>query len=101
MEGSNGVMSGLVGAMGNAGGVIFAVIFRLHPAPFGKAFWISGVVVMVHISFTLLPQTPKCDSEGHQLATGVDPSPSQIRRMYYYAMTSQIKRAAPLAPEAF
>jgi NNP family nitrate/nitrite transporter-like MFS transporter len=44
-------MSGLVGAMGNAGGVFFALTFRLHPLPFGKAFWLSGIVVMVRSLF--------------------------------------------------
>lgn len=43
--GSNGSMSGLVGACGNAGGMIFAVVFRLHPA--GKAFLICGAVITV------------------------------------------------------
>jgi len=41
---SNGFMSGLVGAMGNVGGVFFALIFRFQPTPFGKAFWISGIL---------------------------------------------------------
>ncbi|THH33241.1 hypothetical protein EUX98_g1006 [Antrodiella citrinella] len=44
---SNGFMSGIVGAMGNVGGVFFALIFRFQPTPFGKAFWISGVVAAV------------------------------------------------------
>ena len=44
---SNGLMTGIVGAMGNLGGVWFALVFRFQPSPFGKAFWISGVVIMV------------------------------------------------------
>ncbi|EKM57612.1 uncharacterized protein PHACADRAFT_206503 [Phanerochaete carnosa HHB-10118-sp] len=44
---SNGLMTGIVGALGNLGGVWFALIFRFQPSPFGKALWISGVVVMV------------------------------------------------------
>ncbi|KAH8091841.1 nitrate transporter [Cristinia sonorae] len=44
---SNGFMSGIVGAMGNVGGIIFALIFRFGPAPLGKAFWISGTICAV------------------------------------------------------
>jgi len=41
---SNGLMTGLVGAFGNMGGVFFALIFRYCPAnAFSKAWWISGV----------------------------------------------------------
>jgi len=43
---SNGFMSGIVGAMGNMGGIIFALIFRFQPAPIGKAFWISGIIAL-------------------------------------------------------
>ncbi|KZT68488.1 nitrate transporter [Daedalea quercina L-15889] len=44
---SNGFMTGIVGALGNLGGVFFALILRMQPIPYGKAFWISGVVAMV------------------------------------------------------
>lgn len=41
---SNGLMTGLVGAFGNMGGVFFALIFRYCPAnAFSQAWWISGV----------------------------------------------------------
>lgn len=43
---SNGFMSGLVGSMGNFGGIVFAMIFRFQPSPIGKAFWISGIIVV-------------------------------------------------------
>lgn len=40
--------------MGNVGGVVFALIFRFQPAPFGKAFWISGIVAAVRsVAFSL------------------------------------------------
>lgn len=45
--GSNGIMTGIVGALGNAGGVFFALIFRFQATPLGRAFWISGIVTMV------------------------------------------------------
>ena len=39
--------SGIVGGMGNFGGIVYAMVFRFHPVPFGKAFWISGIIAMV------------------------------------------------------
>ncbi|KAI9569814.1 major facilitator superfamily domain-containing protein [Boletus coccyginus] len=43
---SNGFMSGIVGAMGSVGGIIFALVFRLQPLPIGRAFWISGAIAV-------------------------------------------------------
>lgn len=43
---SNGFMTGIVGGMGNLGGVLFAIIFRFDPSPPGKAFWICGVITI-------------------------------------------------------
>ncbi|KAF9446724.1 putative high affinity nitrate transporter protein 2 [Macrolepiota fuliginosa MF-IS2] len=42
---NNGVMSGLVGACGNLGGVIFSLVFRFQSQA-GKAFWIMGVICL-------------------------------------------------------
>ncbi|KAI0086011.1 major facilitator superfamily domain-containing protein [Irpex rosettiformis] len=44
---SNGFMTGIVGAAGNLGGVWFALMWRYQPQPFGRAFWIAGVVTVV------------------------------------------------------
>ncbi|KAG2156770.1 nitrate transporter [Suillus bovinus] len=43
---SNGFMSGIVGAMGNLGGILFAIIFRFEPSPPAKAFWICGIITV-------------------------------------------------------
>ncbi|CAL1702989.1 unnamed protein product [Somion occarium] len=52
----NGFMSGLVGAMGNLGGVVFALVFRFQPRPFGKAFWLSGIIAAgVNVLLALIP----------------------------------------------
>ncbi|KAK7682148.1 hypothetical protein QCA50_014735 [Cerrena zonata] len=52
----NGFMSGFVGAMGNLGGIIFALIFRFQSRPFGKAFWVSGVVAaVINILLAVVP----------------------------------------------
>jgi nitrate/nitrite transporter NarK len=39
--------SGIVGGMGNLGGIVCALVFRLQPVPIGKAFWITGIIAMV------------------------------------------------------
>ena len=39
--------SGIVGATGNLGGVINALVFRFQPAPVGKPFWIVGIMAVV------------------------------------------------------
>ena len=39
--------SGIVGGMGNLGGVAYALVFRFQPVPVGKAFWIAGIIAMV------------------------------------------------------
>ncbi|THH10728.1 hypothetical protein EW146_g8278 [Bondarzewia mesenterica] len=56
---SNGVMSGIVGGMGNlelglmlawtrgAGGIWFALVFRYQPTTGGKAFWIMGIICII------------------------------------------------------
>jgi len=42
----NGFMSGLVGAFGNFGGIIFVLVFRIQ-TDVGKACWIIGTICMV------------------------------------------------------
>jgi len=52
---NNGVMSGIVGASGNVGGILFALIFRMQPAE-GKAWWIMGVVcVVINMALAVIP----------------------------------------------
>lgn len=43
---ANGVLSGIVGAVGNLGGVVFAVLFRFHGTAYEESFWISGVMII-------------------------------------------------------
>ncbi|KAK4621484.1 Nitrate transporter [Fulvia fulva] len=43
---ANGVLSGTVGAVGNLGGVIFAIVFRYHHADYATSFWITGVMTI-------------------------------------------------------
>jgi MFS transporter, NNP family, nitrate/nitrite transporter len=41
---ANGIISGVTGASGNLGGIIFAIIFRYHGSDYAKCFWIIGVI---------------------------------------------------------
>ncbi|GIZ38436.1 hypothetical protein CKM354_000185300 [Cercospora kikuchii] len=43
---ANGVLSGIVGAVGNLGGVIYAIVFRYHGTDYAESFWITGVMVI-------------------------------------------------------
>ncbi|KAH9819845.1 nitrate transporter-like [Teratosphaeria destructans] len=56
---ANGVVSGFTGAMGNLGGIIFAIIFR-YVGAYGKSTWIIGVIVMaIHLCVCWVPPIPK------------------------------------------
>ncbi|BDD59811.1 hypothetical protein MPDQ_003839 [Monascus purpureus] len=41
---ANGIVSGIVGGMGNFGGIIFAIVFRYNGVQYGRSFWIIGVI---------------------------------------------------------
>ena len=43
---ANGILSGIVGATGNFGGIIFAIIFRYHPGQYARVFWIMGCMII-------------------------------------------------------
>lgn len=43
---NSGVLSGFVGAFGNFGGVIFAVVFRFNKLDYGRSIWILGIVMI-------------------------------------------------------
>ncbi|KAF8641372.1 hypothetical protein AX16_009993 [Volvariella volvacea WC 439] len=55
---NNGVMSGIVGAFGNLGGIIFTLIFRFQTAQ-GKAFWIVGLMCIIINTLMIFIPVPK------------------------------------------
>jgi MFS transporter, NNP family, nitrate/nitrite transporter len=65
---ANGILSGMTGAGGNLGGVIFAIIFRfMHQgSDYAMGFWVIGIM---HIALNLLviwvPPIPKGQVGGH------------------------------------
>ncbi|EPE04781.1 nitrate transporter [Ophiostoma piceae UAMH 11346] len=73
---ANGIVSGLTGAAGNLGGVIFSIIFRFvthKPAPgapsapnYGKSFWIIGVIhIVANAAVSWVKPIPKDQIGGH------------------------------------
>lgn len=57
---NNGIVSGIVGASGNLGGILFAIIFRFEPGLYGKVFWIIGTItIAVNLCVCWIPPINK------------------------------------------
>jgi MFS transporter, NNP family, nitrate/nitrite transporter len=57
---ANGIISGVTGAMGNFGGIIFAIIFRYVGNNYGKSFWIIGVLsIGINLAVAWINPIPK------------------------------------------
>lgn len=57
---ANGIISGVTGATGNLGGIIFAIIFRYLGKDYGKAFWIIGVMtIAINLAVCWIRPIPK------------------------------------------
>jgi len=57
---ASGIVSGLVGASGNLGGIIFAIIFRYNGTHYARVFWIMGVIVIgLNVAFAWVKPIPK------------------------------------------
>lgn len=63
---ANGIVSGVTGACGNMGGIIFAVIFREDKTGYGKSLWIIGIIIIaINISTSWIKPIPKGQIGGH------------------------------------
>jgi NNP family nitrate/nitrite transporter-like MFS transporter len=57
---ANGILSGIVGACGNLGGIIFAIIFRYNGVNYAKVFWIIGAIsIAVNLSVSWIRPIPR------------------------------------------
>ena len=57
---ANGILSGIVGASGNLGGIIFAIIFRYNGVHYDKAIWIIGAIsISVNVLCSWIRPVPK------------------------------------------
>jgi len=57
---ANGILSGIIGATGNFGGVIYAIIFRYNHTDYAKVFWIIGIMMIVmNLMFVWVQPIPK------------------------------------------
>jgi NNP family nitrate/nitrite transporter-like MFS transporter len=57
---ANGILSGIVGATGNFGGIVFAVIFRYNGAHYAKVIWIIGAIsIGVNLACSWIRPVPR------------------------------------------
>lgn len=57
---ANGIVSGFTGAMGNFGGIIFAIIFRYNGTDYARTFWIIGCIAIgVNVAVSWIRPIPK------------------------------------------
>jgi NNP family nitrate/nitrite transporter-like MFS transporter len=57
---ANGIVSGIVGGMGNFGGIVFAIIFRYSGTHYDRALWIIGAIVAgVNLSVSWIRPVPR------------------------------------------
>lgn len=63
---ANGIVSGVTGAAGNLGGIVFAIIFRYHGTHYAKCFWIIGVMsIAMNLAVSWIRPIPKGQVGGH------------------------------------
>lgn len=61
-----GIVSGVTGAAGNLGGIIFAIIFRFNGSNYGRVFWIIGIItIAMNLSLSWIRPIPKGQIGGH------------------------------------
>lgn len=57
---ANGILSGVVGAFGNLGGVLFSLVFRHYKTDYQTTIWIIGVVaIVVNVGVSWIRVIPK------------------------------------------
>ncbi|KAL4929158.1 MFS transporter [Aspergillus undulatus] len=57
---ANGIVSGIVGGMGNFGGIIFAIVFRYNGTQYHRALWIIGFIILgITLAFSWVRPVPK------------------------------------------
>jgi NNP family nitrate/nitrite transporter-like MFS transporter len=57
---ANGILSGLTGAAGNLGGVVFAIIFRYNGTDYARAIWICGILhIALNVAVIWIKPIPK------------------------------------------
>ena len=55
-----GIVSGITGATGNLGGIIFAIIFRYHGTNYARVIWIIGIIsIAMNLAVSWIPPIPK------------------------------------------
>lgn len=61
-----GVVSGVTGASGNLGGIVFAIIFRYNDTHYSKVIWIIGLITIgMNLAVSWIRPIPKGQIGGH------------------------------------
>ncbi|KAF2155214.1 nitrate transporter [Myriangium duriaei CBS 260.36] len=62
---ANGIVSGVTGASGNLGGIVFAIIFRYNGTNYARALWIIGIItIAVQVCVCWIRPVPKSQIGG-------------------------------------
>ncbi|KAI9748349.1 MAG: hypothetical protein M1835_001815 [Candelina submexicana] len=57
---ANGIVSGVTGASGNLGGIIFAIIFRYNKTNYHRVIWIIGIIsIAMNVAVSWIRPIPK------------------------------------------
>jgi NNP family nitrate/nitrite transporter-like MFS transporter len=57
---ANGIVSGVIGATGNLGGIIFAIIFRYNGSHYSRVIWVIGAIsIGVNLAVSWVSPVPK------------------------------------------
>ncbi|KKY17529.1 putative nitrate transporter [Phaeomoniella chlamydospora] len=63
---ANGIVSGVTGAAGNLGGIVFAIIFRYQPKEYAKTYWVIGIMIIgINLCLSWIRPIPKGQIGGH------------------------------------
>lgn len=57
---ANGVLSGIIAAAGNLGGVAFAIVFRYNNLDYHRVFWVIGIAsIVMNLCVSWIKPIPK------------------------------------------
>ncbi|KAI9890615.1 MAG: hypothetical protein M1814_003813 [Vezdaea aestivalis] len=57
---ANGIVSGVTGATGNLGGIVFAIIFRYNGTHYARTIWIIGIIgIVMNLAVAWIPPVPR------------------------------------------
>lgn len=59
-DSTTGIVSGVTGAIGNFGGIVYSIVFRFNPNNYATSMWITGVMtIALNLAVIWIPPIPK------------------------------------------